>query len=692
MKHNALSTALCIAMVLMGCGSDSKESVGTGKSGETSGKPGNVSHENKTISGVSQKGPFITGSSVTVQELNGESLVQTGISFKGKISSDRGEFSVATVMLASQYVFLEVNGFYRNEFTGRNSDAPIIMNAVADISDRDNVNVNLLTHLETDRVMHLVTVDGKPFADAKTQARDELMQAFGFSGNFDDAEDMNIFGNDDSSAALLAISIVAQGNLTVGDFSERIARISSDFADGSIDNNEIWNQMANWAVSANLGQIRQNIENWGEHVPDFEKYVKMFWKEKLGLGTCEHVGEIKENSAAYLICRNDGWDYPTKDEIIAFFFGKCDTDGDVKNFEPKEYLSYEVMVANEEWYNSLAGWYMCQNNDWNKTSITALEHYYLGSCNNDNRGEIKYYNGKSEIYSEGYYICEPGWRAANEEEIDRYLFGSCSEENQNEIKCIENSGCGFDCSRCDGLKWHCTNYADSLPYLSGFGVCGDDNRQEVKCAEDSELGIFCSWCLGNMWYTPSDGCEFNLITQLGTCNEDNNGEIKRVENSCFGDKHYVCRDIAWFSANFPEFSEYYLGKCTAENLGEIKVFGFDAVGINIYPLKDVFQCRNNNWGSMNYDLGDCNEENLGEIKHFDGEVYDLPELTGEYQCIRNEWVNWALAMHYYLGECNDQHVGEIKHFDPTTVGLPEDNGLESHDWKCEGGEWGEVSL
>ena len=90
MKHKALSTALVIAAVLMGCGSDSKESVGTGKSGETAGKPGNVSHENKTISGVSQKGPFITGSSVTVQELNGESLVQTGISFKGKISSDRG--------------------------------------------------------------------------------------------------------------------------------------------------------------------------------------------------------------------------------------------------------------------------------------------------------------------------------------------------------------------------------------------------------------------------------------------------------------------------------------------------------------------------------------------------------------------------------------------------------------------------
>ena len=37
------------------------------------------------INGVSQKGPFLEGSSVTMQELDENSLAQTGKSFKGKV-------------------------------------------------------------------------------------------------------------------------------------------------------------------------------------------------------------------------------------------------------------------------------------------------------------------------------------------------------------------------------------------------------------------------------------------------------------------------------------------------------------------------------------------------------------------------------------------------------------------------------
>ena len=44
-----------------------------------------------TINGVSQKGPFLEGSSVTMQELDENSFAQTGKSFKGKVINDRGE-------------------------------------------------------------------------------------------------------------------------------------------------------------------------------------------------------------------------------------------------------------------------------------------------------------------------------------------------------------------------------------------------------------------------------------------------------------------------------------------------------------------------------------------------------------------------------------------------------------------------
>ena len=65
------------------------------------------------INGVSQKGPFLEGSSVTMQELDENSFAQTGKSFKGKVINDRGDFSIENVALDHPYALLEVNGYYR---------------------------------------------------------------------------------------------------------------------------------------------------------------------------------------------------------------------------------------------------------------------------------------------------------------------------------------------------------------------------------------------------------------------------------------------------------------------------------------------------------------------------------------------------------------------------------------------------
>ena len=71
----------------------------------------------KEITGVSQKGPFLLGSSVTIQELDGDSLNQTGKSFKASVKSKSGDFAVNVEDLVSQYVLLEIKGYYYNEVT-----------------------------------------------------------------------------------------------------------------------------------------------------------------------------------------------------------------------------------------------------------------------------------------------------------------------------------------------------------------------------------------------------------------------------------------------------------------------------------------------------------------------------------------------------------------------------------------------
>ena len=60
-----------------------------------------------TIVGESQKGPFLVGSSVTVQEIDSTSFVQTGKSFKGKVVNEKGGFFVENVKVSSPYLLFK---------------------------------------------------------------------------------------------------------------------------------------------------------------------------------------------------------------------------------------------------------------------------------------------------------------------------------------------------------------------------------------------------------------------------------------------------------------------------------------------------------------------------------------------------------------------------------------------------------
>ncbi|MCL2207357.1 MAG: hypothetical protein FWB90_04585 [Fibromonadales bacterium] len=166
------------------------------------------------ITGVSQKGPFLEGSTATLYELN-DKFEQTGRNFRDIIADNRGSFEIRNIELISPFAMLETSGFYRNEVTGKISVAPITLFAIADLREKDQVNVNILTHLEYYRVLNLVENEGKSIKDAKKQAQKEIFAVFGIdSDSFKDSEDMSIFGTSESDAALLAISILLQSDLS----------------------------------------------------------------------------------------------------------------------------------------------------------------------------------------------------------------------------------------------------------------------------------------------------------------------------------------------------------------------------------------------------------------------------------------------------------------------------------------------
>ena len=302
-------------------GSEGKDIVG-GASGDS----GITAVTDWEVAGVSQKGPFVTGSAVTVQELDGITLKQTGKSFKGSIKSDKGDFAIKDINLESQYAILEATGYYRDEISGKKSSGMVTLRALTDLSNRKTVNINLLTHLEYERVMYLITKKKMSIAEAKAQAEEEVLASFGIEGVFGEAEDLNIFETGDGNAALLAVSVLLQSDVDVAGLTERMGEFSISLAEGgSWDDADTKTAIADWAcdvdLKGSLSKVRKNVEGWkyADTVPAFEKYVSNFWWDNYGLGVCNdkrenetkrNVNKLSNLYNEYFVCEKGRWHIP----------------------------------------------------------------------------------------------------------------------------------------------------------------------------------------------------------------------------------------------------------------------------------------------------------------------------------------------------------------------------------------------
>ena len=129
--------------------------------------------------------------------------------------------------------------------------------------------------------------------EAKQQADREIFAAFYADVDYDKVEYLNIFGNSEGDAALLAINVLLLGEESDAGFMERFALIGQDFAAYGVWNDSLLKmKIADFACNANrsgkLAEIRKNIESWKiADVPAFETYVNRFWTNQYGLGKCD---------------------------------------------------------------------------------------------------------------------------------------------------------------------------------------------------------------------------------------------------------------------------------------------------------------------------------------------------------------------------------------------------------------------
>ena len=275
LKWGAALGMLAVSAMFWAC-SDDKSDVAGGASGDM----GIVA---KDIAGLAQKGPFVKGSAVTIRGIDCKTLDLLDEIFEGEIKSDKGDFAFDDVTLKSTCALFEVTGEYRSEITGKKSSEELTLHALTDLKDRKDVNINVLTELEYERLMFLVTEKGKKFADAKARAEKEVLAVFGIDGDFDNSEDLTIFESGDGNAALLAVSVLMQAETDDAGLAKRIEKFADSFAEtGEWKDDKTKSVIEEWQVAATadgtLDSIRKNVEGWGyaDVVPAFEKYIEVF--------------------------------------------------------------------------------------------------------------------------------------------------------------------------------------------------------------------------------------------------------------------------------------------------------------------------------------------------------------------------------------------------------------------------------
>ena len=302
----------------------------------------------KTVYGLAQNGPYADSSIVKLTALDESTLESTEQVFTGIVDGGFGGYSVKVESLKSNIAQVSVSGKYLEAKSGRLTEKEVTLYALTDLDVHDSVNVNLFTTLEYERVRELVKNKKLSFAEAKKQARNELLEAFhvaakdesGNKVNFDDPEVWNIYGihdieNRDEDKVLMGLTAVFSA------FNENyveslIKTIAEDFAkDGKWDDDSTRKSVANAAyglnttilsgdvvIPADIESIRRTMTRWrsiyttgfdlsnlsGGILPDFESVVDGFWLGEYGLSKCAYsiLGTVaKTPFGSYFTCKED---------------------------------------------------------------------------------------------------------------------------------------------------------------------------------------------------------------------------------------------------------------------------------------------------------------------------------------------------------------------------------------------------
>ncbi|WP_290944960.1 FISUMP domain-containing protein [Fibrobacter sp.] len=562
-----------------------------------------VSIKNKTISGLAQKGPFKAGSVVDIfeLELDGKTFAQTGKSFTGKVSNDSGFFKISNVSLKSQYALLRVTGYFKSEINGESVHATLT--AVTDLSKRDNVNVNILTHLEYDRVLYLLG-KGMNFTSAKKQAEREVLAAFGIEGKFKNTEDMNVFGESESDVALVAISKMLLAGKDKGmnrneeDLTGILAEIATDLEeDGEWKNiGGTNNSPGDYCPWDNKWQIAKRAQRTMDFVNDDENRCGCSEDDRVCRKIChfvqswENVGRYCTSSiedevlcewssdhrnvggvcSKYSRCRDGEWICMSQKEADTYKWSKG-KDGEIKKGnETGVYYMYDAELGM-----------------WRKATDLEIDTYKWSKGKD---GEIKK-GGETGTYYK--YDTELGmWREATNLEVDTYKW---SNGKDGEIRKGDESGTNYKYDVEQGI-WRETTQLDSI-----LTACTMKRIGKITKTREDESMFYC--CGEDGWREATESELMEWDTKGLSCNKS--GKI--LSGKEYPENKYVCDSDTFRVATVVD--SMYDFACVSYTNGKTSE---RKAAIHTYT------CENNSW-KMNDDWSTSNCAKDGSVQEL---VYD----------------------------------------------------------------------
>ncbi len=589
------------------------------------------------------QGPFEKGATVSVYELD-EEFEETGVKYETKIMNDSGSYSIQLKDFKSQYALLKVDGRYIENITGVKSAYRIKLYAFTDLDKHDKVNINFITHLSYKRILNLTNKKDTSVASAKKQAETEVLRAFDIENDgFDDAENIDFFGKDKQSAALLAISVLLQSHLLDENLNNRLTDFTSYIETfGTWNDEEVKTEIADWAsyLSQNTAfEITKGyIKKWNQTVnlAAFEKYVENFWQQNYDLGECTDKREntIKENRnklssfrEEYFICRSSKWKIATSKEIdehpdIDTLNREIAKDGDTRwtTWEnPNGYVTKSCEVYDDTTW---------------RTGFSSDCDYGFGGCTRK-RENVKVKNGDL------YYICQNKlWRAFGNSQTDSYPI-------EYEL---------------DTLGWKdTTEGAIRKGNITDVVYIFDNEKWRVATSPEASLGACNEKTVGNFGYAESR--KKQVLSKLECIYyPDGDGDCVRF---VYNPGYYICKEIGpkrnpswdWEHIRFPDYTSICDNLSDDANSKKVNPYWG-----NFTPVKE--KCINCNQENIDHFEDQCKKRCYvsGNIAHASACVLGIGCMYDFYGTIK-EGPSMELASDtiFYEDEYNDEHLYHLSY-------------------------------